>query len=98
MNDRQRFDQYRCELDAVIEITRLWNGDQGQQACNRLAEHVRQQCEISSNAEHAILLVEQTFKRGREHDKQISDTIERIKSWCKLNGIPAEIPNLPNVN
>ena len=96
MTEQQRFDQYRCEMDAVRDIVRLWNEDQGQRACNRLAEHVRQQAHISANAEHGIMLIEQAFKRGRGHDNEIRETIARIKSWCELNHVPADVSALPN--
>ena len=59
MTEQQRFDQYRTELDCVIEIVGLWKEEQGQRACNRLAEHVRQQTSLSASAEHAIVLIEQ---------------------------------------
>lgn len=69
----QRFDQYRCELEVVRAIARLVAEDNEQRACNRLAEHVRQQAEISANAEHAILLIEEATRRARSLMPNVKD-------------------------
>lgn len=77
MTEEQRFEQYRTELGCVVEIVGLWREEHAQRACNRLAEHVRQQAKISSNAEHAILIIEQQAREIRELKTALADEVSR---------------------
>jgi ABC-type phosphonate transport system ATPase subunit len=79
MSEEQRFQQYRTEMECVHEIVDLHRQEQTQRACNRLAEHVRQQAEISANAEHAILLVETQAREISELRTALSDEMERSR-------------------
>lgn len=78
MTEQQRFDQYRTELECVIEIAALHRDEYSQRACNRLAEHVRQQAKISANAEHAILLIEQATRERDAIRKKYATAFEGL--------------------
>lgn len=87
----RRFQEYVAEENAVQDIARHWNDDEPALARNRLAAHVRQVAVISANAEHAVILVEQAAARARLIEQERSEIIERIRSWCASNGVPASV-------
>lgn len=76
---------------AVLDIARHVAADELGLARNRLAAHVRQVAAISANAEHAVILVEQAAARARVVEAERAEIIERIKSWCQSNGVPAAV-------
>ena len=88
-------DQYVTESDACRDIHSLWNDESHDRARARLALHARQVWSISANAEHAVTLVEEAFRRGRAHDAEIEATRRRVASWCRSHGVPDSVL-LPN--
>lgn len=91
MTQEQRFEQYRTELDCVTEIVALWKEEQAQRACNRLAEHVRQQANISANAEHAILLVEQAVRERDALKKKYAAAFEGLTKIMQGTEDPQQV-------
>lgn len=86
-----RFEDYNKEETAVMDIARHVQADELGLARNRLAAHVRQVAAISANAECAIVLVEQAAARARIVEQERAEIINRIKSWCQNNGVPASV-------
>lgn len=91
MTEEQRFQQYRTELDCVVEIVGLWKEEHGQRACNRLAEHVRQQAKISASAEQAILIIEQQAKEIRELKAKYAAAFEGLTKIMQGTEDPQQV-------